>query len=134
MKAVPKIKVAKVEGEANDAEPIIDAKLVAKLEQLKGHLTTFFTDKANVENERLEGNGSLKDHIPAFALRKFELGFANFQQQRSHVDVAVETKIGDVKKITNEAKEAIKTMKASTENMKNYLNEAEEHLAAEGGG
>ena len=124
------MKAATVGEGASDAETPIGGKQLKSLGRLQGELEKFFTNKVNVQHERLEGNDSLRGHIPEFALSKFELGFANLQQQRSHVDSAVETQTGDAKKISEEAKEATRTMKALTESIKVYIDEAEAHVAS----
>ena len=97
-------------------------------------MTKFLTDKASFEKKRLDDTPSLREFIPNFAFAKFEAQLANFEQQISHIDVAITTKKGDHKTITKEGREAVKTMKAITDSMKNFIDEAESHAATMSGG
>ena len=130
-KAAPK-RNADAIGEAAGVEKTISQPQSDKLAKLKDNLTKFFSGKVNIEKARLETEPKVKELIPSFALVKFEIQLATFEQLISHLEVAIATKKSDHKKITDAGKDACKEMKATTDSMKLFIDEAEAHLASAG--
>ena len=85
--------------------------------------------KVAVEKGRLDAVG-VAAHIPGFAVMKFDLARTNFDQKFSEISTAIESKKGDHKKLTAEAKEAIKQLRAGADTMRTFLDEAEAHVNA----